>query len=89
MGERHQWFLESQLDTLLLTLRLKVLKVKYFLLMISQWHAELPVLSCLIKKLIDISGDSREGQWLHQRLSLAVVRGNTTKIGRASCRERV
>jgi len=32
MGERHQWFLEeSQLDTQLLTLRLKVFKAKYFL----------------------------------------------------------
>ena len=81
MGERHQRFSEeSQLDTRLLTLRLKVFKVKYFLLMISQWHAKLPVLSCLAKKLIDISGDPREQQWLHQRLSLAVVRGNTTSI---------
>jgi len=32
MGEHHQWFLEeSQLVTRLLTLRLKVFKVKYFL----------------------------------------------------------
>jgi len=37
-----------------------------------------PFLSCLAKKLVDISGDPREWQWLHQRLSLAVVRGNTT-----------
>ena len=44
--------------------------------MISQWHANLPVLSCLAKKLVDISGDPRE----HQHLSLAVVRGNTTSI---------
>ena len=48
--------------------------------MISQWHAKLPVLSCLAKKLVDISGDPRERQWLHQRLSLAVVRGNTASI---------
>jgi len=39
-----------------------------------------PFLSCLEKKLVVISGDPREGQWLHQRLSLAVVRGNTTSI---------
>jgi len=45
--------------------------------MISQWHAKLPVLSCLAKKLVDISGGPRERQWFHQRLSLAVVRGNT------------
>jgi len=37
-------------------------------------------LNCLAKKLVDISGDPRERQWLHQRLSLAVVRGNTTSI---------
>ena len=48
--------------------------------MISQWHAKLPVLSCLAKKLVDISGDPRERQWLHEHLSLAVVRGNTTSI---------
>ena len=36
------------------------------------------LLSCLAKKLVDISGDPREWQWLHQRLSLAMVRGNTT-----------
>ena len=35
-----------------------------------------PFLSCLAKKLVDISGDPRERQWLHQCLSLAVVRGN-------------
>jgi len=41
-----------------------------------------PFLSCLAKKLIDISGDPRERQWawLHQRLFLAVVRGNTASI---------
>ena len=39
-----------------------------------------PFLSCLAKKLVDISGDPREGQWLHQRLSLAMVRGNTVSI---------
>jgi len=39
-----------------------------------------PVLSCLAKKLVDISSDSREDQWPHQRLSLAVVRGNTASI---------
>ena len=48
--------------------------------MISQWHAKWPVLSCLAKKLVDISGDPRERQWLHQRLSLAVVRGNIASI---------
>ena len=39
-----------------------------------------PFLSCLAKNLVDISGDPRERQWLHQRLSLSVVRGNTTSI---------
>jgi len=48
--------------------------------MISQWHANLSVLICLVKKLVDISGEPREQQWLHQRLSLALVRGNTTSI---------
>ena len=35
-----------------------------------------PFLSCLAKKLVDISGDPSERQWLHQHLSLAMVRGN-------------
>jgi len=48
--------------------------------MISQWHAKLPALSCLANKLVDISGGPRERQWRHQRLSLAVVRGNTASI---------
>jgi len=39
-----------------------------------------PFLSCLAKKLIDILGDPRERQWLHQRMSLAIVRGNTASI---------
>jgi len=39
-----------------------------------------PFLSCLAKKLVDISGDPKEVQWLHQRLSLAVVRGNTASL---------
>jgi len=39
-----------------------------------------PFLSCLTKKLIHISGNPRERQWLHQRLSLAMVRGNTASI---------
>ena len=39
-----------------------------------------PFLSCLAKKLVDISGDPMEGQWLHQRLSLTMVRGNTASI---------
>ena len=29
-----------------------------------------PFLSGLAKKLVDVSGDPRECQWLHQRLSL-------------------
>jgi len=37
-------------------------------------------LSCLAKKLVDISGHPSEGQWLHQCLSLAMVRGNTASI---------
>jgi len=39
-----------------------------------------PFLSGLSKKLVDVSGDSRERQRLHQRLSLAVVRGNAASI---------
>ena len=37
-------------------------------------------LSCLEKKLVDISGALRERQWLHQLLSLAVIRGNIASI---------
>jgi len=32
------------------------------------------------QKLVDMSGDPRERQWLHQGLSLAVVRGNAASI---------
>ena len=39
-----------------------------------------PFLSGLTKKFVDVSGDPRECQWLHQRLSLAVVRGNAASI---------
>jgi len=39
-----------------------------------------PFLSGLAKKLVDVSGDPRVCQWLHQRLSLAVVRGNAASI---------
>jgi len=41
-----------------------------------------PFLSCLTKKLVDISlsGDPMEGQWLYQCLSLAVAKGNTASI---------
>jgi len=39
-----------------------------------------PFLSCLEKKLVDISGALRERQWLHQLLSLAVIRGNIASI---------
>jgi len=39
-----------------------------------------PFLNCLANKLVDILGDPRERQCLHQRLSLAVVRGNTASI---------
>jgi len=39
-----------------------------------------PFSSGLTKKLVDVSGDPRECQWLHQRLSLAVVRGNGASI---------
>jgi len=39
-----------------------------------------PFLSGLTKKLVDVSGDHRERQWLHQRLSLAVARGNAASI---------
>jgi len=39
-----------------------------------------PFLSGLAKKLVDASGDPRECQWLHQRLSLAVIRENAASI---------
>jgi len=39
-----------------------------------------PFLSSLANKLVDISGDPRKVQWLRQRHSLAVVRGNTASI---------
>ena len=39
-----------------------------------------PLLSGLLKKLVDVSGDPRERQWLHQRLSQAVARGNAASI---------
>ena len=39
-----------------------------------------PFLSGHSKKLVDVSGDPRECQWLHQRLSLAVARGNAVSI---------
>jgi len=37
-------------------------------------------LNCLAKKLVDMSGDPREQQWLHQRLSMAVVKWNADSI---------
>ena len=37
-------------------------------------------LSGLVKKLVDVSGDPRECQLLHQHLSLAVARGNAASI---------
>ena len=39
-----------------------------------------PFLSGLTKKLVDMSGNPRERQWLHQCLSLAVARGNAASI---------
>ena len=39
-----------------------------------------PFLSGLSNKLVDVSGDPRECQWLHQCLSLAVARGNAASI---------
>jgi len=39
-----------------------------------------PFLSGLTKKVVDVSGDLRERQWLHQRLSLALARGNAASI---------
>jgi len=39
-----------------------------------------PFLSCHAKKLVDMLGGPRECQWLYQRLSLAVVRGNAASI---------
>jgi len=42
-------------------------------------------LSCLAKKLVDISEDPREQQWLHLCLSLTMVRGNTASILACEC----
>ena len=39
-----------------------------------------PFTSGLTKKLVNVSGDPREHQWLHQRLSLAVAKGNAASI---------
>jgi len=39
-----------------------------------------PFFICLTKKLVDMSNDPRECQWLKQRLCLAVVRGNAVSI---------
>jgi len=39
-----------------------------------------PFLSGLSKKLVDVSGDPREHQWFHLRLSLAVAKGNAASI---------
>jgi len=39
-----------------------------------------PFLSGLAKKLVDVSCDPSECQWLHQHLSLAVARGNAASI---------
>jgi len=39
-----------------------------------------PFLSGLSKKLVDVSGDFWERQWLHQCLSLAVARGIAANI---------
>ena len=44
------------------------------------WQVHCPILSGLTKKLVDASGDPRERQWLHQCLSLAMVRGNAASI---------
>jgi len=44
------------------------------------WQVHCPFLSGLAKKLVDVSGDPREYQWLHQRLSLAVFKGNAASI---------
>jgi len=38
-----------------------------------------PFFSGLTKKLVDMSGDSRERQWFHERLFQAVVRGNQAR----------
>jgi len=45
-----------------------------------------PVLSGLAKKLVDVSGDPRERQWLHQCLSLSVVRRNAASISWPVCK---
>ena len=45
------------------------------------WQVHCPFLSGLSKKLVDVSGDPREHQWLHQRLSVAVAKENAASIG--------
>ena len=42
--------------------------------------SELPCTVAVAKKLVDMSSDPREWQWLHQRFSLAVVKGNAASI---------
>jgi len=42
------------------------------------WQVYFPFFSCLAKKLVDMSGNPRVWQWLHQRLSL--VKGNVASI---------
>jgi len=39
-----------------------------------------PILSGLAKKLVDMSGDPKEQQWLHQHLYLPVARGNRGNV---------
>jgi len=43
------------------------------------WQVHCPFLNGLSKKF-DVSGNASECQWLHQHLSLAVVRGNAASI---------
>jgi len=39
-----------------------------------------PFLSCFANKLVGMSGDPQERQWLHQHLFLDVVKRNTASI---------
>jgi len=46
----------------------------------SAWQIHCPFLIGLTKKLVDVSGNPRERQWIQQRLSLAVTKGNAANI---------
>jgi len=44
------------------------------------WQVHCPFFEWSYEKLVDVFGDPKECQWLHQRLYLTVVRGNAASI---------